>query len=425
MTSRHPMAKRAPRSVLAALVLVAAVSGCNSSVDPYPTSMRYPNRGDLLVVSIPSEEPYYPDDPGQLDQSIAQISSKSGGKTLDPKSVPQELRNKIGKELEKVFGTPARPTVVAEDSDVMDQVVALKLADVRGEGYAFRTLAEGSRHYRRNCLHCHGLPGDGRGPTGPWLNPHPRDYRQGLFKFISTDVALKGRRPRRVDLLRTLQRGIDGTSMPSFGLEAPDHLEELVSYVMHLSLRGEVEFDTLKTLLENGNKESALEGGEVAGHITTRVAEAVKRWADSAEKVNQPPAYTVKDDVEDQRLASVRRGYVAFTDEKKGNCVKCHIDFGRQSRFRYDEWGTFVRPNNLTGGIYRGGRRPVDIYWRVRGGIVPSGMPPANELRPDEAWDVVNFVLAMPYPQMLPDDIKAKVYPPSAGGKAEQHAQAD
>ena len=39
------------------------------------------------------------------------------------------------------------------------------------------TLAEGSKLYRQHCLHCHGLEGNGRGPTGYWVNPPPRDYR--------------------------------------------------------------------------------------------------------------------------------------------------------------------------------------------------------------------------------------------------------
>jgi len=38
--------------------------------------------------------------------------------------------------------------------------------------------------------------------------------------------------------------------------------------------------------------------------------------------------------------------------------------------------GTLVRPNNWTAGVYRGGRRPIDMYWRIKLGIAPSGMPP-------------------------------------------------
>jgi mono/diheme cytochrome c family protein len=100
-------------------------------------------------------------------------------------------------------------------------------------------------------------------------------------------------------------------------------------------------------------------------------------------------------------LASIVRGYEIFTSPSRGNCVSCHIDFGRQSKFRYDDWGTLVRPANLTAGIYRGGRRPLDHYYRVRLGIPPSGMTLPN-IEDWERWDVVNFVQALPYPQMLP-----------------------
>jgi hypothetical protein len=51
------------------------------------------------------------------------------------------------------------------------------------------TLARGSSLYRLQCLHCHGLSGNGRGPTAAWVNPHPRDYRSGVFKFTSSSAA--------------------------------------------------------------------------------------------------------------------------------------------------------------------------------------------------------------------------------------------
>src|ERR671935_235750 len=72
------------------------------------------------------------------------------------------------------------------------------------------TLAHGSRVYRVHCLQCHGVTGDGRGPTAAWVNPHPRDYRQGIFKFQSRDQTEdKGygtvRKPAKEDLVRTLR----------------------------------------------------------------------------------------------------------------------------------------------------------------------------------------------------------------------------
>ena len=112
------------------------------------------------------------------------------------------------------------------------------------------------------------------------------------------------------------------------------------------------------------------------------------------------------------------------------------MDFGRQAPFRYDKWGTLVRPANLTAGVYRGGRRPIDFYWRIRGGIDPSQMPRADfddktankdqwRENAEPYWDLVNFVQALPYPKMLPDEVRAKVYPEPKEHATEKHAAAD
>src|SRR5262249_24774414 len=103
--------------------------------------------------------------------------------------------------------------------------------------------------YRAQCLHCHGMPGDGRGPSSPWVNPHPRDFRQGVFKFSSSKQEFGVRKPRRDDLLRILHNGIDGASMPAFNLLAADQVEELASYIIHLSLRGQAEYAVMRELL--------------------------------------------------------------------------------------------------------------------------------------------------------------------------------
>ena len=60
--------------------------------------------------------------------------------------------------------------------------------------------------------------------------------------------------------------------------------------------------------------------------------------------------------------------------------------------------------------VYRGGRRPVDLYWRVRGGIPPADMPVNNSLTDEQVWDLVTFIRNLPYPAMLPEDIRKDVY---------------
>jgi hypothetical protein len=80
-----------------------------------------------------------------------------------------------------------------------------------------------------------------------------------------------------------------------------------------------------------------------------------------------------------------------------------------------DDWGNPLRPANLNRGVYKGGRRPIDIYWRIAKGINGAQMPAHYPSPFDEKkmWDLVNFVLALPYePQLLRD------VPPPASGTA-------
>src|SRR4029077_16547881 len=70
-----------------------------------------------------------------------------------------------------------------------------------------------------------------------------------------------------------------------------------------------------------------------------------------------------------------------------------------------DEWGNPLRPANLNRPVYKGGRRPIDLYWRIAKGIngaqMPGHYPAINE---KQIWDLVNFVLALPYePELLTD----------------------
>src|SRR6202040_1877296 len=120
---------------------------------------------------------------------FASLKTK-GGKVIDPatKLTPAE-RQDLEKALKKLFGTPPHPKVDGISQEIRD---ALQLDE--------NILADGAMLYRRHCLHCHGLSGDGRGHTAPWINPHPRDFRQGIFKFTSSSQSQGSqRKPRRED----------------------------------------------------------------------------------------------------------------------------------------------------------------------------------------------------------------------------------
>ena len=57
-----------------------------------------------------------------------------------------------------------------------------------------------------------------------------------------------------------------------------------------------------------------------------------------------------------------------------------------------------IPPRNLRQGIYRGGRRPLDLYYRIHAGINGAPMPAAKgTVPPEEIWHIVNYIRSLPY----------------------------
>lgn len=379
-----------------ALAAVVLFSGCEEN---YNENQVYPERSDPLVVEQFESSPVRIDPPGLFPNTLAELpnpkeaESPPTGKVVDPSKVDRGYRDAMGKALEKYFGRPLHPLVGGIEDSERD---ALKLDK--------ETLAEGSRLYRLHCLHCHGLSGNGRGPTAPWVNPHPRDYRQGIFKFSSSSQPSGSRKPRRDDLLRTLKQGIEGTSMPSFALQSEKELDQLVSYVIHLSIRGQVEYEMLKEWNKASSKEKP-KPGDVDDGMKEWITLIIGMWKGADAALITPEAFP------EDLWGSIKHGYEVFQANYKDDkgtmqagvgCISCHIDYGRANNLKYDAWGTIVRPLDLTQGVYRGGRRPVDLYWRIHSGINGAQMPASNNAvkTQKEIWDLVNFLQILPYPKM-------------------------
>ena len=116
-----------------------------------------------------------------------------------------------------------------------------------------QVLKHGRLLYAEHCQHCHGVSGDGAGPTAQYLNPRPRDYRLGIFKFTSTSTPS---RARREDLAHIIEDGIPGTYMPSFKLLTPEESTAIVEYVLWLACRGETELKRVQVLALDYSAES-------------------------------------------------------------------------------------------------------------------------------------------------------------------------
>ena len=288
-------------------------------------------------------------------------------------------------------------------------------------------LQSGRVLYMRHCSHCHGTAGDGNGPTAQYLMPKPRDYRHGVFKFTST---IDSSRATRDDLLRVLKYGIPGTYMPSFLLMKDEELQALVEYVRFLAMRGEYERKLVNELFSDFSTSAVQETrkGEARSAIVAELEEFLKDdMPGIAETAGDELAetWTIAEAEESRVVPSVprvpdtpesrRRGRELYVS-KNINCANCHgIDgagngpqtiaydkdpetgIPREQPGLYDVWGNINQPRNLQTGIFRGGRRPIDVFARIYSGIKGSAMPAFKNTPHEDIWHMVNYVLSMQF----------------------------
>ena len=158
----------------------------------------------------------------------------------------EQHRRDIADILVGLFGTPDDPHFPQLPGiDVTKVVDRTRL--VAAGGPVRMEAASPAGLFREHCAHCHGITGDGRGPTAQFLNPYPRDFRKGVFKFKSTP---KGIPPTHDDLKRILINGVANTAMPAFRLLSEPEIEALVHYVKYLSVRGQVERRLIEALAD-------------------------------------------------------------------------------------------------------------------------------------------------------------------------------
>ncbi len=330
----------------------------------------------------------------------------------NPQSITPVQAAAITNTLEKLFGTPDNPAVpegIDLNLDLLKMAAGPIGSDANDRPWGL---------YRKHCLACHGLSGDGAGPNAADLDPYPRDFRNGVFKYTSTAGAAK---PLREDLVHSLQSGIPGTAMPSLAKLPDEQIESLVEYVKYLSIRGETEQYLLQTVVDE-HAALPLDQGKV---LAEGVRPTAMSW-DRAEDMTivSPPA--PRADTLDQLSVSIDRGRELFRT-MGAQCFLCHGWTGKGDGQRtnlYDDWNKrkiadtpeqtqdialrFQLPlqslpaRNLTEGVFHGGDRPIDLYRRISVGIKGTPMPAAGPapgrkgaLSAEDVWDVVNYVRSL------------------------------
>lgn len=222
-------------------------------------------------------------------------------------------------------------------------------------------LEKGRAIYFGRCSFCHGLLGDGEGPAAKYLDPRPRDFTLGTFKFRTTQ---SGELPTNEDLFRTVSRGLQGTAMQSFDSD----------------------------LIKNGLSED--DRWTVIAYIKTFAQEFDDPELDPVKtgKVIPLPANRTPFNAE-----TVAKGKVIF---EKAKCWSCHGKLGRgdgNKEFRKDDWGFPIRIRNVTHPWkIKAGGEVEDIYMRFTSGISGTPMPSfVKSLNEDDRWNLANYIKSL------------------------------
>lgn len=243
-------------------------------------------------------------------------------------------------------------------------------------------LEPGRVAYGRYCVGCHSSSGDGSGSASRHLEPRPRNFRKGVFKFTSTGP---GKPPLPKDIFQTITRGLSGSSMPNFRLLGEERRWDLVEYVRYLAIRGSFE----QMALDLAWDEQAIPNLDEAAQIV------VKRWTSA----NLPAVYPEAPEPA-RSPATIARGKELFLSTAGANCASCHGPDGRgdgpAAKDFKDDWGYPIVPRDLTRGVFRAGSESADLYRSIGTGVKGTPMPSyAGSIPADDIWALVHFVQSL------------------------------
>ncbi len=190
-------------------------------------------------------------------------------------------------------------------------------------------LIKGEQLYDGACSGCHGLKGDGNGVAGQYLDPKPRDFTIGLYKFRSTP---SGELPTDQDMFNIIKVGIPGTQMPGFDNILSD--EEIMQTVVYMK-----SFSATFTDNPQGT----------------------------------PIVIPPEPKVTPETIAEGKSLYMLLA------CWTCHGPSGKgdgtMAKLLRDTKGDPIRPFDFTKGVYRGGSENPQIYRTLMTGLDGTPMP--------------------------------------------------
>lgn len=275
-------------------------------------------------------------------------------------------------------------------------------------------LEKGRHSYVHYCYACHGMDGDGQGPSSHGLRPPPRDFRAASFKF---GAVRSGELPNDDDLLRIVKGGLHGTAMLAWDVP-DDQLWRILQFVKTFpqapcdpKAQGEAVCKKQEAEFPNGKPSKWLDtfaSGKKKGQLKAtgrpipitddpwagKAAEAIARGADlyhaKAQCANCHSAYLTKKEYYE---ASLRIDADNPTTSFRDGMYLSIVLAGKDNPYKFNLMPPDFTLNPLRS--IREGEELGDLYRLISAGV--GGVMPAwiDGLKQDEIWALAHYVKAL------------------------------
>ncbi len=227
------------------------------------------------------------------------------------------------------------------------------------------------RLYAVHCAACHGPDGRGDGQAARHLFPRPRDLRTGQSRLVSTVNGVA----TPADLDSVLQRGMPGTSMPSFENLNETQRETLVQELLRWRQAG-VEAQIIQAARADGEEIDPEETREAVEVCTT------------------PGDLILVPELGSPDSRTMMSGKTIYSEL---GCHHCHGDEGRgpADMLLFDEDGLPSVARDLVRDPFKGGHEAESIYLRLAAGMPGTPHPACRGAAEDQLVDMVQYCLSL------------------------------
>ncbi len=261
-----------------------------------------------------------------------------------------------------------------------------------GKDVSAQVLNEGHDAYTHYCYACHGIAGDGNGPSAPGMRPPPRDFRTGMFKFGGVPV---GELPHDQDLDLIVRRGLGGTPMLPWDMSDRER-GAIIQYIKTFSERWKEETPGDRILATDdpwkGKEAEAIEVGKRIYHLS-----GVENDADGNPKYflvgcsSCHPSYIAIE----ERVALSQK-FTGAPPAALAELADMYRPSLKASEYQVGSHTLQILPIDFTFHPVKNGTELSELYRTIAAGIAGAAMPAwKGVLNEESLWALTHYVKSL------------------------------